>query len=72
MGFGIAGEGDVTSPGPAFGYDVRSRYGERVANVLEDPGKRNRVLNTVQALLDAAQHKPSVDDDVPAAKASAG
>ena len=42
-------------PGPQFRYDVRSRYGERIAQVVEDPGKRNRVLNVVQALVDAAE-----------------
>lgn len=43
----------VSHPGPAFSYNTRSRYGERVATVIEDPAKRNRVLNAVSALIAA-------------------
>lgn len=42
---------------PAHMYDVRSRYGERVAKVIEDPSKRSRVLSAVGALLSAADNK---------------
>ena len=50
IGFGDDKSDDVN---PAFRYDTRARYGERVARVIEDPTKRNRVLNAVTALLDA-------------------
>jgi len=63
--------GDVraTHPGPAFQYDTRSRYGDRVAQVIEDPGKRNRVLNAVSALIAAGS---SSDEDEKVAAKVAG
>jgi len=62
---GLASGGDADRRGdPTFKHDVRSRYGERVAQVLENPGKRNRVLNVVSSLLEAAEAK-KVEATVP-------
>jgi hypothetical protein len=42
---------------PTHRYDTRARFGERVAGVIEDPGKRNKVMGAVNALLAASVAK---------------
>jgi hypothetical protein len=54
---GLNGDIDTRNPGPAFMMDTRSRYGERVSRVIEDPGHRNKVLGAVSAVLAAAEAK---------------
>jgi hypothetical protein len=60
---GLVADIDTRNPGPGMMLDTRSRYGERVARVIEDPGRRNRVLNAVGSILAAADAKAKVSSD---------